>query len=102
MNCLLLTPLLNKTVGDDLMGRPHRSLSRALDRRVASTDKHTVKPWFAGHAEFPPSLRLRGRGLSAHGGRADTRATRSAVLSSTAQARMSSRIQLVANNRYLP
>ena len=56
----------------DLVGAHVRSLlpNRLVD--VASTDHHTVKPWFAGHADVsPPVVDFEAQGYRMVGGRVD-------------------------------
>ncbi len=62
-----LTPLSNELVSAHV-----RSLMPAHLIDVASTDKHTVKPWFAGHADVSPAVAdFEAQGYRLIGGRAD-------------------------------
>jgi anti-sigma factor RsiW len=47
-----------------------RSLLQERQIDVASSDIHTVKPWFAGRIDFSPEVRT-GEGLALQGGRVD-------------------------------
>lgn len=47
-----------------------RSLLQERQTDVASSDMHTVKPWFAGRIDFSPEVRT-GEGLALQGGRVD-------------------------------
>jgi anti-sigma factor RsiW len=69
---LFFTPLLSKPLIDDLVGAHMRSLMPAHLIDVESTDKHTVKPWFAGHADVSPLVAdFAAQGYRLIGGRAD-------------------------------
>jgi len=62
-----LTPLSNELVSAHV-----RSLMPAHLIDVESTDKHTVKPWFAGHADVSPAVAdFEAQGYRLVGGRAD-------------------------------
>jgi anti-sigma factor RsiW len=68
---LLAPPLLNPLV-NDLLSAHVRSLMPAHLIDVVSTDKHTVKPWFAGHADVSPAVAdFEPQGYKLLGGRAD-------------------------------
>ena len=64
-------PLANPLV-DDLVGAHLRSLMPDHLTDVVSSDKHTVKPWFAGHADVSPVVGdFAEQGFRLTGGRAD-------------------------------
>ena len=79
---LLWLPLRVSPVIDDLLSAHLRSLmsSRLID--VASSDRHTVKPWFAGHADVSPAVAdFESQGYKLIGGRVEYLARqRAAVL----------------------
>jgi anti-sigma factor RsiW len=69
---LLFVPLLGNALVDDLVGAHMRSLMPQHLIDVESTDKHTVKPWFAGNADVSPLVAdFAGQGYRLIGGRAD-------------------------------
>ncbi len=69
---LLLVPRLTNPLLDELVSAHVRSLMPAHLIDVASTDKHTVKPWFAGHADVSPVVAdFEAQGYKLIGGRAD-------------------------------
>ncbi|MDP9011839.1 MAG: anti-sigma factor [Pseudomonadota bacterium] len=72
MAFFLLAPALTNPILDDLVSAHVRSLMPDHLIDVVSTDKHTVKPWFAGHADVSPVVADFDRqGYRLIGGRAD-------------------------------
>jgi len=68
----LLAPPPTNPILDDLVSAHVRSLMPDHLIDVVSTDKHTVKPWFAGHADVSPVVAdFDGQGYRLIGGRAD-------------------------------
>lgn len=68
----LLAPPLSDRLLDDLVSAHVRSLMPDHLIDVASTDKHTVKPWFAGHTDVSPVVAdFADQGYRLIGGRAD-------------------------------
>jgi len=77
----LVLPRPNNVLVEDLTSAHLRSLlpNHLLD--VVSTDQHTVKPWFAGHADVsPPVVDLTREGYPLIGGRIDYVAGRRAAV----------------------
>ena len=69
---LLLVPPFATPLLDDLVSAHVRSLMPTHLIDVVSTDKHTVKPWFAGHADVSPAVAdFEQQGYKLIGGRAD-------------------------------
>ena len=69
---VLLAPPLAKPIIDDLLSAHERSLMPDHLIDVVSTDKHTVKPWFSGHADVSPVVAdFDDEGYKLIGGRAD-------------------------------
>ena len=66
------SPTLTNPILDDLVTAHVRSLMPEHLTDVVSTDRHTVKPWFAGHADVSPVVvDFADRGYRLVGGRAD-------------------------------
>lgn len=69
---VLLTPLLSATLPDELVAAHLRSLEPGQLTQVVSTDRHTVKPWFAGRVDVSPVVAdFSAQGYRLVGGRAD-------------------------------
>ena len=69
---LIAPPHSSRALLDDLVNAHVRSLLPAHLVDVESTDRHTVKPWFAGHVDVSPAVYdFTAAGLSPVGGRAD-------------------------------
>jgi anti-sigma factor RsiW len=72
MAFFLLAPPLTNPLLDDLVSAHVRSLIPDHLIDVVSTDKHTVKPWFAGHTDVSPVVAdFDQQGYRLIGGRAD-------------------------------
>jgi mycothiol system anti-sigma-R factor len=68
----LLAPRLTNPLLDELANAHVRSLMAAHLIDVVSTDKHTVKPWFAGHTDVSPVVAdFEAQGYKLIGGRVD-------------------------------
>ena len=101
---LLFAPLLSKPLIDDLVGAHMRSLMPAHLIDVESTDKHTVKPWFASHADVSPLVAdFAAQGYRLIGGRADyLEHQRSAVVVYQHGGHVINVFSWAANDRSLP
>jgi len=100
----LLAPLLSNPLIDDVVGAHMRSLMPAHLIDVASTDKHTVKPWFAGHTDVSPVVAdFAEQGYRLIGGRADyLDHQRAAVVIYQHGAHVINVFSWKADRRYLP
>lgn len=69
---ILLSPTLAKPLVEELVNAHVRSLTSSRLIEVVSTDRHTVKPWFASHAEVSPVVAdFEPQGYRLIGGRSD-------------------------------
>lgn len=69
---VLLAPLLLTAMPDELVAAHMRSLRPGQLTQVISTDRHTVKPWFAGRADVSPVVAdFNAQGYRLVGGRVD-------------------------------
>jgi anti-sigma factor RsiW len=69
---VLLAPPLASMVLDEMVDAHVRALKLGRSIEVVSTDRHTVKPWFAGHADVSPAVvDFEAQGYRLVGGRSD-------------------------------
>jgi anti-sigma factor RsiW len=69
---VVMAPPPSSLLVRDLMNAHLRSMMSDHLVDVVSSDRHTVKPWFAGHADVsPPAIDFADRGYALVGGRAD-------------------------------
>ena len=70
---VLLAPLFSARLPDELITAHLRSLEPGQLTAVISTDRHTVKPWFAGRTDVSPVVAdFAAQGYRLAGGRADS------------------------------
>ncbi len=100
----LLVPRLANPLTDELVNAHVRSLMPAHLTDVVSTDRHTVKPWFAGHADVSPVVAdFEPQGYRLVGGRVDyLDHQRSAVVVYQHGAHVINVFSWAANGRTLP
>ena len=100
----LLVPRLSNPLTDELVNAHVRSLMPAHLIDVVSTDRHTVKPWFAGHADVSPVVAdFESQGYRLVGGRVDyLDHQRSAVVVYQHGAHVINVFSWAANGRTLP
>jgi anti-sigma factor RsiW len=100
----LLLPRLANPLTDELVNAHVRSLMPAHLIDVVSTDRHTVKPWFAGHADVSPVVAdFESQGYKLVGGRVDyLDHQRSAVVVYQHGAHVINVFSWAANGRGLP
>jgi anti-sigma factor (TIGR02949 family) len=100
----LLVPRFANPLTDELVNAHVRSLMPAHLIDVVSTDRHTVKPWFAGHADVSPVVAdFEQQGYRLVGGRVDyLDHQRSAVVVYQHGAHVINVFSWAANGRILP
>ena len=68
----LVIPRMDSAISREIVSAHVRSLMPSHLIDVVSTDKHTVKPWYAGHADVSPVVAdFESQGFRLIGGRAD-------------------------------